>query len=52
MFWRRRRGGEGIRAIGTGEDGFEAPGADEGFGFGAGGHGGAVVMGKNGWIDV
>ena len=41
----RRRGGEGIRAIGPGEDGFEAPGADEGFGFGAGGHGGGVCGG-------
>lgn len=34
----RSRGGQGIRAIGPGEDGFETPGADEGFGFGAGGH--------------
>ena len=39
---RVREGGEGIRAISPGEDGFETPGADEGFGFGAGGHGGVV----------
>ena len=42
----RRRGGQGIRAIGPGEDGFETPGADEGFGFGAGGHFGERIDGS------
>lgn len=47
MLGRRGGGnGNGIRAISPGEDGFETPGADEGFGFGAGGHfgGGCVCV--------
>ena len=39
----QRMKGKDERAVGPGEDVGEAPGADLGFGFLAGGHGGGVI---------